>query len=45
MHAGMALGNERFKEGIAKLTGGRVTPRKRGRKPSIKRGQIPFIPS
>jgi putative transposase len=30
----MALGNDRFKEEIEKLTGRRVTPRKRGRKPS-----------
>ncbi len=33
-HSDMALGNERFKEEIEKLTGRRVTPRKRGRKPS-----------
>ncbi|WP_421847781.1 hypothetical protein [Marinomonas sp.] len=33
-HSDMALGNERFKEEIEKLTGRRVMPRKRGRKPS-----------
>ncbi|QRV22478.1 transposase [Marinomonas foliarum] len=33
-HSDMALGNDRFKEEIEKLTGRRVTPRKRGRKPS-----------
>ncbi len=33
-HSDMALGNERFKEEIEKLTGRRVTPRKRGRKSS-----------
>jgi putative transposase len=32
----MALGNEIFKEGIEMLIGRRVTPRKRGRKPSQK---------
>jgi len=30
----MTLGNGRFKEEVEKLTGRRVTPRKRGRKPS-----------
>ena len=30
----MALGDERFKEEIEALTGRRVTPKKRGRKPS-----------
>lgn len=33
-HSDMALGNDRFKEEIEKLTGRRVTSRKRGRKPS-----------
>ncbi|MGO2356193.1 MAG: hypothetical protein ACTH58_15845 [Marinomonas foliarum] len=33
-HSDMALGNDRFKEEIEKLTGRRVTPRTRGRKPS-----------
>ena len=33
-HSDMGLGNERFKEQIEQLTGRRVTPRKRGRKPS-----------
>ncbi|MCS7485713.1 hypothetical protein UA24_04305, partial [Marinomonas sp. BSi20414] len=32
-HSDMALGNERFKEEIEKLTGRRVTPMQRGRKP------------
>lgn len=30
-HKGLALGNDRFKEEIELLTGGRVTPKKRGR--------------
>ncbi|BDX01450.1 hypothetical protein MACH16_01980 [Marinomonas pontica] len=33
-HSDMALGNERFKEQIERLTGRRVMPRKRGSKPS-----------
>ena len=32
----MVLGNDIFKEGIEMLIGRRVTPRKRGRKPSQK---------
>jgi putative transposase len=43
-HKGLALGNERFKEEIELLTGGRVTPKKRGRPVGSKNNADPTEP-